>query len=278
MSRQQDRRRDQLAKRRKGPTGPEPQASYGQALKKQLETVGLGQTLFGLLPAGLSGGAVALIAYLLEYSTLVLVLSFLASFVMVEFILWRATTKSRRIPALISLGVVLCLAAGYAIYLRYENDRSYVLTAGELSVLRQGFTRADGEAQVTDVNLQVMVQNTTNRSLFYRVERRYGNVEGHASSLFSPQDQEVAPFELEPNHEFGCYTDPIPGWLANGQYHSGEIDCEVAYGKSKDKLDKRFTYKTKIRFFLCPRTGLVCGTVDSYGRGGASNDWIAQSS
>ena len=59
--------------------------------------------------------------------------------------------------------------------------------------------------------------------------------------------------------DFFVITDPINIRLKNGEYHSGETEVSVLYGKSPTAFSKRFVLKTKFQFFLCPRTGLLCG-------------------
>jgi hypothetical protein len=200
--------------------------------------------------------------YLLDYGFFVLALAFINVLFVAELIFWRAKQRSHQVASLAILAGVVLASLCYGIYRASLYSLEHRLT----TVLRDGTTLPDGRAVVTSVNTRVDVANDTGYSIWYRVLRRYGKVGDNSTSIMSSEDENLPPQELKDGEVLECTSDRIPGYLYGGRRYYGEVDCEIAYGRSKSDLSKRFRWQKRITFVLCPVSATLCGPV-SYGGG-----------
>ena len=226
--------------------------------KQLLDVLGHGQTIFGLLPPSVMASLATFAGYLIGFGPFVLFGFFIGTFAAIEFILWRGTTAGKRFTYLAILAAALLVLLIWGVREKSTKDNAYTLTFDDIRVLRLGETLPSGDAQVTGVNVRVNVQNLNGIPIYYKIERKYASVEGAATTLLNPGARVQ---KLEENMDFFVITDPIHIRLENGKYHSGETEVRVRYGKSPTTLSKRFVLKTEFQFFLCPRTGDLCGPV-----------------
>ena len=211
----------------------------------------------GWLRSFLLAGLIGLIAFLNGAGPVLITLVIFNVGLLGFWVLDKADDKSAARTATVLFVIVGFGILGWSAWAAYRSAEQYKLSVEQITVLRLGHTSTTGEGQVTAINSSLDLGNRQNYTLYYKILRQYAKVKDHASSLENPGATVQA---MEPNNGVYLVSPPVPALLENGKWHEIEVEYEVLYGRSK-RLEKRFRYTAHWQFFLCPRTGLLCGDV-----------------
>lgn len=187
-------------------------------------------------------------------------------------ILDKATNKS---GARIMVSFLIVAGLGllsWSVWDKRQTSEQYKLSFDGMTVLRGGETLPTGERRVTSINTVIDVGNANRFPVYYKIIRQYGKTPNGSSNLRNPG---ASIQTLEPGHAIYAGSDAIEGVLANGKYHTAQVDFEIHYGRTQ-KMEKRFRYTADWQFFLCPVSALLCGDVTAT-NDELTNEWIKPS-
>jgi len=210
------------------------------------------------------------LAYLNDAGPLVIGLV-IANIAAISFLILDKMENKRSAHALVLALIIVGIAlVGWSSWNKRQVADQFQLTLNGMTIKRDGGPLPTGEARVTGISPTLYVGNTNAFPLFIKIERRYGKT-GISSSRLRTQGEPVT--KLEPGQAVELFTDKLSGIFENGQYHEVEVEFEILYGRSADRLNKRFNYTADWRFFLCPGNGNLCGSVGAKNET-LKNEWV----